>query len=61
MAEKKELLSAGNIAKELGVPEAKVKRAIKDLGIEPTAKRGVCNLYSLEALARIKEALKSGG
>lgn len=50
-------ISAGNIAKELGVSDAKVKKAIKDLGIEPAAKRGVCNFYSRDAIARIKASL----
>ena len=31
----KDLLTAGNIAKQLGVSDAKVKKAIKELGLEP--------------------------
>ena len=53
-----EQLTAGNIAKELAVSDAKVKKAITTLGIEPVAKKGVCNYYSRDAVAKIKKALK---
>ncbi|MCR6628560.1 MAG: hypothetical protein NVV74_00030 [Magnetospirillum sp.] len=52
-----DLISAGNIAKELGVSDAKVKKAIKDLALEPAAKRGVCNFYSRDAIAKVKASL----
>jgi hypothetical protein len=52
------LLTSGNIAKALGVSDAKVKKAIKDLKIKPNAKKGVCNYYSEAALTKIKTALK---
>jgi len=58
MAEKTDLITAGNIAKELGVPDGKVKKAIQELGIKPAAKKGVCNYYSREVLKRIKSSLK---
>ncbi len=59
MADAKEaLLTAGNIAKELGVSDAKVKKVIKELAIEPKTKKGVCCYYSRDALANIKAALK---
>ena len=58
-AEKQEdLLTSGGIAKELGVSDSKVKKAIKELAIQPKAKKGVCNYYSRDALAKIKSALK---
>jgi hypothetical protein len=58
-AEKQEdLLTAGNIAKELGVADVKVKKAIKDLAIEPKAKKGVCCYYSKDDLKKIKGAVK---
>lgn len=58
MAEKKnELLTAGNIAKALGVPGAKVKQAITALGLEPDVKKGGCSYYGKAALTRIKAAL----
>jgi len=53
-----DLISAGNIAKELGISDAKVKKAIKDLGLLPAAKRGVCSFYDREAVARIKETVR---
>lgn len=55
---KTDLMTSGNIAKALGVSDAKVKKAIKDLKIKPDAKKGVCNYYSRGALAKIKTALK---
>lgn len=56
--EKTGLLTSGNIAKTLGVSDAKVKKAIKDLKIKLEAKKGVCNYYAPGALARIKAALQ---
>ena len=56
--EKNDLLTAGNIAKELGVSDAKVKKAIQELKITPTAKKGVCNYYSKSVVAKVKSALK---
>lgn len=56
--EKNDLLTAGNIAKELAVPDAKVKKAIQELGIKPKAKKGVCSYYSRDVIARVKSALK---
>lgn len=55
---KTDLMTSGNIAKALGVSDAKVKKAIKDLKIKPDAKKGVCNYYSRGALAKLKTALK---
>jgi len=57
-AEKSDLLTAGKMAKALGVPDGKVKKAIESLGIKPDIKKGACNYYSREALAKIKNALK---
>jgi hypothetical protein len=51
-------LTAGGIAKELGVSDAKVKKAINELAIQPKAKKGVCCYYARKELARIKGALK---
>jgi Mn-dependent DtxR family transcriptional regulator len=56
--EKTDLITAGKIAKELGVSDAKVKKAIKELGLEPKAKKGVCAYYSRDVTAIIKKALK---
>lgn len=52
-----ENLSPGNIAKALGVSDAKVKKAIKDLALEPAAKRGVCSFYAPDQVAKIKAAV----
>jgi hypothetical protein len=58
MAEKKtELLTAGALAKALKAPDARVKKAIKELGIQPAARRGVCNLYAPDAVAKLKAAI----
>jgi len=52
------LFTAGNIAKTIGVSDAKVKKAIQDLGIKPQAKKGVCNYYGKDIVTKIKGALK---
>lgn len=52
------LLTAGNIAKELGVSDAKVKKAIQELKITPAAKKGICNYYPKSVVSKIKAALK---
>jgi Fic family protein len=57
-ADKEDLLTSAGIAKQLGVSDAKVKKAIKELAIEPSAKKGVCSYYSQDALAKVKAALK---
>lgn len=51
------LLTAGAIAKALGASDAKVKKAIKDLGLEPKAKKGVCSYYAKDVLPKVKAAL----
>jgi hypothetical protein len=56
--EQKDLLTAGNIAKQLGVSDAKVKKAIQELKISPTAKKGVCSYYPKSVIVKIKGALK---
>ena len=56
--EQTDLLTASSIAKELGISDAKVKKAIKDLAIKPKAKKGVCSYYGRDAVARVKSALK---
>ena len=57
-SDKTDLMTAGNIAKELAVSDAKVKKAIADLKIKPVAKKGVCSYYSKDVLAKIKAAAK---
>jgi Mn-dependent DtxR family transcriptional regulator len=50
-------VTVGVIAKTLGVSDAKVKKAIETLAIEPVAKRGVCKLYAPETTEAVKKAL----
>ncbi len=52
-----DLLTAGAIAKALGAPDAKVKKAIKDLALKPKAKKGVCSYYGQDAVAKVRAAL----
>ena len=56
--EETDLLTTGKIAKTLSVSDAKVKKAIADLGIKPKAKKGICNLYGKDTVTKIKSALK---
>ncbi len=51
------LLTAGAIAKTLGASDAKVKKAIKDLGLQPKAKKGVCAYYGKDVLPTVKAAV----
>lgn len=51
-----DVLGAAAIANELGISEAKVKKAIKDLAILPAAKRGICSFYGRDALPQILAA-----
>lgn len=58
-AQQKEVMGASAMAKEIGISEAKVKKFIKELGIEPAAKRGACCFYSEDALKQIKAAAEA--
>jgi predicted transcriptional regulator len=53
----KDLLTAGNIAKQLKISDAVVKKAIQKLGVKPAAKKGVCNYYSKDIIPKIKSAV----
>jgi hypothetical protein len=53
-----DLLTAGAIAKQLALPDTKVKKAIADLKIKPAAKKGVCSYYSKDVIAKVKSAVK---
>ena len=57
-AQKTDLITAGNIATELKVSGAVVKKAIEQLGVKPVAKKGVCSYYSKDVIRKIKSALK---
>ena len=52
------LIAASAMAKNLGVSEAKVKKAIKELGLSPAAKRGCCTYYGAEEMLQLKAFLK---
>jgi hypothetical protein len=56
--EKSDLMTAGALAKEMGLPDTKVKKAIADLKIKPTAKKGVCSYYSKDVVAKVEAAIK---
>ena len=53
----REGLSAGAMAKELGVSPAKVKRALADMGVEADFVRSGCAYYYAERTAAVKKAL----
>lgn len=55
---KTDLMTAGAIAQQLGLPPAKVKKAIGDLKIKPAAKKGACSYFSKDVLPKIKSAAK---
>lgn len=50
-------VTVGVIAKELGVSDTKVKKAIEALKIEPIGKRGVCKLYATDVVEAIRKTL----
>lgn len=53
-----ELLTAGKLAKELNVPEKKIKEAIEKAGIQPDAVKGPCKYYGPATVAKIKTELE---
>jgi len=53
-----DLSTAANIAKDLGVSDGKVKKAIAELKLAPDAKKGVCCYYGPAAKKKIAAALK---
>ncbi len=57
-ADTTDLLTAGNIAKALKLPDGKVKKAIQALGIKPVARKGVCSYYSKDVVPKVKAAVK---
>jgi predicted ArsR family transcriptional regulator len=52
------LMTAAAMAKELGVSDAKVKKAIADLALQPAAKKGSCCYYGADALKKVKSSIK---
>jgi len=53
-----EMLTAGNIAKELKISDAVVKKLILSLELKPAAKKGVCSYYAADSIAKIKAAIR---
>jgi predicted ArsR family transcriptional regulator len=53
----REGLSAGAIAKELGVTPAAVKKALADLSIEADFVKAGCAYYHVERVAAVKGAI----
>jgi hypothetical protein len=51
-----ELLTPAKIAAKLGMSDAKIKKAIKELNLEPDQKKGPCSYYGTEKIEKIKEA-----
>jgi hypothetical protein len=51
------LFTAGAMAKELGVSDAKIKKAITELGLTPASKKGCCSYFTPEDLTKLKAAL----
>ena len=47
-----------NWAKELGLNEKKLKEAIKLMGLEPDAKKGVCAYYGKAKVEKARKAIK---
>lgn len=52
-----DLKTAGNWAKELGIPDKRLKDALKAAGLQPDAKKGGCGYYSPATIAKAKKAL----
>lgn len=53
-----DLKTAAAWAKDLGVPEKKLKDAIKALGLEPDAKKGICAYYAKASAEKAEKAVK---
>ncbi|NWJ40247.1 MAG: hypothetical protein HXX12_04665 [Geothrix sp.] len=51
------LITASAMAKDLGVSDAKIKKAILELGLVPAAKKGCCSYYSSEDQKKLKAIL----
>jgi Zn-dependent peptidase ImmA (M78 family) len=51
------LFTAATMAKQLGVSDARVKKAITELGLVPAAKKGCCTYYTAEDLAKLTAVL----
>lgn len=52
------LYTAGEVARVLGVPLARLDYAIRSYQIEPTQRAGILRLYDSETIERIKRSLR---
>ncbi|MBI5814564.1 MAG: hypothetical protein HZB29_03035 [Nitrospinae bacterium] len=50
-----EVKTAGNWAKEFGMPEKKFKDAVKTAGVTADSKKGCCAYYSRKTAEKIKK------
>ncbi|MBN2357304.1 hypothetical protein JXO59_14405 [candidate division KSB1 bacterium] len=53
-----EMYTAAKMAKALHISDTVVKKTLKELRIEPDAKKGACSYYGAATLEKIKRALK---
>lgn len=53
-----DLKTVANWAKELGVPEKKLKEAVKAAALQPDAKKGACAYYSRASAEKARKAIK---
>lgn len=53
-----DLRSITNWAKALGLPEKKLKDAVKAANVQPDSKRGLCCFYSREKVEALAKTLK---
>ena len=58
MSSKDDLKTAGNIAKELGISPAKVKKFSDDKSIKPDHSKEACKYYGPKTFNKIKSGLK---
>ena len=58
MTAKESLMTAGGIAKDIGISPAKVKKYIEENNIKPDESKGVCKYYGAKAYKKIKSGLK---
>ncbi len=52
------MLTAGKIAQATGATPARVKQAIVELKLKPSAVKGGCSYYDAASVKKIKTALK---
>jgi len=53
-----DLKTVANWAKDLALPEKKLKDALKAAGLEPDVKKGTCGYYSKPSIEKARKAIK---